>query len=56
LCGTNGLQLWGLYVVEIIGEQNNVRSDLQWEDNSRQHQGILNNIQIPTGLQAKRKL
>jgi len=29
---------------------------LQWEDNRRQRQEILNNIQIPTGLQAKRKL
>lgn len=29
---------------------------LQWEDNSRQRQEILDNIQIPTGLQAKRKL
>lgn len=36
--------------------ERQARLYLQWEDNSRQRQEILNNIEIPKGLQAKRKL
>lgn len=36
--------------------QRQARLYLQWEENRRQRQEILNNIQIPTGLQTKRKL